>query len=181
MNTKLEHHYRRSWNISNWDSTVWLKASCSHFCYHYVLKSYIHQVQNIITERFQHFQIFNTVLSFICEFIRLHSYLYITLKIPISLFCLPKDQLIDWLIDWLGFHAVFAIFQTCIGGDFKVIDRFWNFEVSLAALRNTRNIKYKVYFFLVSKNSTSNHVMSVLLWRLSIAKIFDANGQKINV
>ena len=177
MNTNLEHHYRRSWNISNWDTTFWLKASCSHFCYHYVLKSYIHQVHHRKISTLPDIQHGFIIYLWIhpTSFLSIHN------TQNTNLFILFTERSIDCLIDWLGFHAVFAIFQTCIGGDFKVIDRFWNFEVSRAALRNTRNIKYKVYFFLVSKNSTSNHVMSVLLWRLSIAKIFDANGQKINV
>ena len=60
----------------------------------HVLKSSIHQVQNIITEKFQHFQISNIDPLFYYSFgefifTRLHSHLYLTLKIPISSFRLP--------------------------------------------------------------------------------------------
>lgn len=60
----------------------------------HVLKSSIHQVQNIITEKFQHFQISNIDPLFYYSFgefifARLHSHLYLTRKILISSFRLP--------------------------------------------------------------------------------------------
>ena len=60
----------------------------------HVLNSSINQVQNIITEKFQHFQISNIYPLFYYSFgefifTRLHSHLYLTLKIPISSFRLP--------------------------------------------------------------------------------------------
>ena len=66
-------------------------------------------------------------------------------------------RLIDWLIDWLGFYAISAIFQPCNGSDYKVNDRLWNFEVSLAALTS-------LLFFKIQRNDPPRGLLSITVY-----------------
>ena len=81
-----------------------------------------------------------------------------------------------WLIDCFGFYTVSAIFQSCNGGDyFKINDRLWNFEVSLAALTSLLFNEIQRNCLLCAKGvvilDTGHHLTSHVCWfRVRVVK-----------
>ena len=66
-------------------------------------------------------------------------------------------MLLAWLIDWIVFYAVSAIFQPFNGGDFslKVISLEWKFYISLRRFKLNQGL-VKFYFDMSDFPFTSN-------------------------